>query len=99
MKIRFLASLLLIMFITSCAGQKFVLKSNNSFSKQEYKKTDHFVFWGLSQEKTLEQPQQFCKNNENFSSVAFKVTVPNYLLRIVTLGIYWPRTIEVYCSK
>ena len=95
----FLISIILI--LSSCSTQRFVTdKKYYKVQSPNYKKTDHFTFWGIGQTKITTDAEDKCAdNNKKLASVQFKQTVPNYLLTFVTLGIYSPRTLEVFCIK
>jgi hypothetical protein len=69
-------------------------EQQNNLKSIIYKETDHSFFWGL-QEK--ESPLK-CSSHKTLK-VESKNGFLNYFARIYTLGIYWPRTLEIECSK
>ena len=48
---------LLVSLLASCASQSFITdKKHYKVTYPSYSKTSHFVFWGIGQTKTLENP-------------------------------------------
>jgi hypothetical protein len=87
--------IIMIMFLSSCNSY-----NQNSYQHQQsdshsiiYKKTDHSFFFGLQEQKPIEE----C-NDHKILKTESKNGFLNYLIRIYTLGIYWPRTIEIECK-
>ena len=66
----------------------------------DYTQTDHFILWGIGQTKITTNVEEKCEDRKKkIASVEFKQTVPNYFLRFITLGIYWPRALEIHCIR
>ena len=89
-------SILIIICLSSCYSY-----NPKSYQKQQvnsktitYKETDHSFFWGL---QGKESPSK-CGSNEAIK-IQSKNGFLNYFARIYTLGIYWPRTLEIECGK
>ncbi len=93
--------LVLVLFLTSCSTQRLITdKKYYKSTYPTYTQVDHFIFWGIGQKKIFDKADSICqKKDKILSSVEFKQTVPNYLLTLITLGIYSPRTLEIHCIK
>jgi hypothetical protein len=83
-----LFSVLIIISLSSCYSNNY---GNSSSVKKE---TDHSFFWGLqAEESSLKcDGDKIAKTKPNNGFI-------NYFARIYTLGIYWPRTLEIECSN
>lgn len=86
----------------SCAKQTIIINKkyiDNVGLEPSYQKTNHFIFWGVGQ-KANTRAQKICKDlGEIVVKVEFVKTAPNVILSNLTLGIYNPRTVKVYCAK
>ena len=81
-------------FLAACATQDFEIGSRSG-GQLVVDKTSHFVFWGLGQTDRI-NPARACGGA--VAHVETELTVPNYLLTLVTLGIYSPRQHRIYCK-
>ena len=92
-----LYSILLVVLLSSCysySPDSYQEQQNNSKLISPYKETDHSFFWGLQEGKL---PLK-CSNNKS-AKIESANGFMNYFARIYTLGIYWPRTLKIECSK
>jgi PBP1b-binding outer membrane lipoprotein LpoB len=89
-------SILIIVCLSSCYSynpNSYQEQQNNSKSTT-HKETNHSFFWGL-QEKDVSSK---CSDGK-ITKIESKNGFLNYFARIYTLGIYWPRTLEIECKK
>ena len=87
----------LIMVLTGCATQRFDVQPN----KQEMlSHDDSQTFWvaGIGQTEEIDAGKT-CGGKDKVQRVETQLTPGNILLTIVTLGIYTPRQIRVYCTN
>jgi len=81
----------------SCSSQTTLY--NNSMNQTLTKQgTHHFFVWGIGQIKQ-ENVEQVCGDISKVAKTRTIATLPNLLGSIVTLGLWLPRTYEVYCSN
>lgn len=66
-------------------------------SPPTYKKTQHFFLWGLVGERSIDV-SEVC-GDQGTEQMQTQMTFVNGLLRLITLGIYAPRTAKVWCSQ
>ncbi len=91
--------ILLCMFMIGCStvtirphgGGKLV-------SPPSYEERKNFYFWGLSGEHRV-KVGQVCKEGQNAQQLQSQQTFVDGLLGFVTIGIYAPHTVKVWCSK
>lgn len=86
----------MIICLSSCyshSPEAYQNQQNNSESII-YKETNHSFFWGLEGKEFIGK----C-NDDKTAKIKSKNGFLNYFARIYTLGIYWPRTLEIECSK
>ena len=87
-----------------CATQQFVI--NESYMDQKdaddlEPKVDEqvaFFFSGILQTDTV-NPAQVCGSIENVVKVESELTFGQGFLGVITMGIYTPRNVKVFCSK
>lgn len=96
-------SMICICFIiSSCATQRASFDGRNYYSSEDvptYKQTDNFFIGGIGQTKVFIDAEEKCtEKGLELSRVEFKQTFQNILLTAITLGIYSPRDLEIYCK-
>ena len=97
---RLLYSLILLLMLTSCATQRFIVDDKFYRARtSSHEEVHNFVLWGVGQEIILDNPAKYCEEGKKLASVELVLTVPNYLLRTITFGLYWPRSVKVYCVR
>lgn len=91
-------SLLIIsfLFLGACATQSFKMNEGSTRTVPTYEGTNHFIFWGLGQEKVID-PKEVC-GSRKVAQVQTTYTFLNGLLNGLTYGIYAPRNYAVYCE-
>lgn len=91
-------ALILVLSLQSCAAVN--VRTDNQPEDQgdpSFQKTYTYWWWGLGGEHQI-NVREICITQpvEQMQTVD---TVTDSLLRIVTLGIYWPRTARVWCGE
>ena len=65
-------------------------------SEPSYESSKPFFFWGLAGEHHVDV-KQICKGSEP-KQIQSQRTFTDSLLNVITLGIYSPRTVRVWCK-
>lgn len=87
----------LSLFLSACATQTVYLK-DHAFSKLRYEENVSSFIVNIEQEKVI-NAVEICKGEENISKIESQFTASNVLIRFVTLGIYTPRVVRIYCLQ
>lgn len=92
-----LALLALVLAMTGCATQRFDVQPGKS---ENLAFDDAQTFWvaGIGQSQEIDAVK-ICGGRNKVQRVESQMTGGNVLLTIVTLGIYSPRQIRVYCAS
>jgi hypothetical protein len=85
-----------VLALSACTTQSFKMNEGTTRSIPTYEGTNHFVFWGLGQEKVMD-PKEVC-GTKKVAQVQTSVTFLNGLLSGITYGIYSPRNYAVFCE-
>ena len=97
-----LTTIISLLTISSCATQTFVvdpkLKREVSSGNPHFSKTSHFFISGVGQSMVL-NASELCKESDGVAFVESKQSFFDGVLATVTLGIYTPRTMNIYCNK
>ena len=89
---------LMIIINYNCITQNIILKEKIGNSHEPtIIITNHFIFWGLWQNKKIDLVEECF--GENPSRIKEKYTFLNIISSLITLGIYNPRTSEIWCEK
>ena len=93
--------ILLAVLLTSCVQkQNYILHEKHYRStKPSYVEKHHFYFLGVGQEKIVDRPGEYCRENQIVSKVVTRATPMDFFLTFITVSIYSPRTVEIYCLK
>ncbi|RLB95685.1 MAG: lipoprotein bor [Deltaproteobacteria bacterium] len=90
--------LLLIVFITGCATQRFTINGDgDEKTEPDVKKMQHFFVAGIGQTKEL-NAAEICGGIDKVAKVEAYITFWDGLLGAVTWGIYTPHTAKVFCT-
>lgn len=81
---------------TGCATQTVALKGSSA-AQPTYTTNQKFFIGGIGQEQSLDVAK-ICNGAENVAQVQSHQSGKNILLGVLTLGIYTPRTANVYCK-
>jgi hypothetical protein len=92
---RNLFSLAVCLTLCACATQSVVLQNGNSTLKQD--DMQNFFVSGLGQTQTL-NAAEVCGGANRVAKVERLQTPLNWVLALLTSGIYTPYTAKVYCS-
>ncbi|PNK60830.1 Bor family protein [Psychrobacter sp. FDAARGOS_221] len=85
-----------VLLASGCATQTATLQPTQAATPSMT--TSHsFYIGGIGQEKTVDAAQ-VCGGASNVTKVQTMQTGKEVLLSVVTLGIYTPRTAQVYCK-
>jgi len=84
------------LLITGCATQTGLIQKNHqTIPKSSDSQT--FLFWGIGQEQSTDAAK-VCGGAENVTKVQTVQQPMDIVLTALTLGIYSPRTAQVYCK-
>lgn len=83
-------------FLCSCSTQTFKVTQGSAKTVPNYEGTNHFIFWGLGQEKLID-PKEVC-GERKVAQIHSKTSFMNGLLGGITWGIYAPRDYAIYCE-
>ena len=100
---KIVAVVTLILLSCSCATQTISVDSNNrrevpASNKPHSSQWNHFFFDGIGQSNS-QNAYKICRRNRGVAFVEVRQSFGQVLLSAVTLGIYTPRTMNVYCNK
>ncbi|MFI3241858.1 MAG: Bor family protein [Alphaproteobacteria bacterium] len=85
-----------ILLMSGCCYQTFTLDDTKQNTIPTYEGTNHFVFWGIGQEKKLD-PNEVCKER-GINSVQTSYSFISGFFNAITYGIYSPRDYAIYCN-
>jgi hypothetical protein len=89
--------ILFAMLMTSCATQTNML--TNSYDVEEVERgNDPFFIGGIGQTQT-HNLENICKPGYEPAKTQTVLSPGNWLMAVITLGIYTPRQYSVYCTK
>jgi hypothetical protein len=92
-----LAVVATVLTLAGCCTQNFPLNQERMPTVPTYEGTNHFIFWGLGQEKTV-NPKDVC-GKKKITAVNTHYSFVQGLLTAITYGIYSPRGYSVYCEQ
>ena len=95
MKIK-LSMLFIILSLSGCATQTYLI-NGNSVTEPNEEKSEHFFVSGIGQKKTVDAAQ-VCGGVDKVIKVEAEQTFLDGFLGAITWGIYTPRTSRVYCK-
>lgn len=81
--------------LSGCAQQTFNI--NNGAERRPTKEVSQaFFFNGIGQTKTL-NAATICRGSENIARIETQGTAANFIVTVLTLGIYSPRDARIFC--
>ncbi len=92
----FLKALLFSVLLSSCSSQIVKVGRDANPPNPTYDKNQAFFIYGIGQTQEIDG-RAICRE-KGINRIRTKQTFVNVLLQVVTLGIYTPRTLEVYCN-
>ena len=84
-----------LLALTACQQTRFVY-TNSVPRNPTYTQTQHYTWWG---KKATIEPLKVCGTAENIAMVEEKEKTHQSWLRFLTLDIYQPVTVSVYCKR
>ena len=91
---KFLFIVLACAALSACHDTRYVF--TNQFPTQpSYSRTQHYIWWGR---KSTIEPLQVCGSMNNVAMIEEKENGGQSWLRYLTVGIYSPVTVNVYCK-
>lgn len=89
--------LVLAALISGCASQPIYIKSEEPGAAATLVRQQHFYFMGLGQERVIDA-KAWCKDlSKEVQRVDISQTSGDVALSFLTLGIYTPKTVKVFC--
>jgi len=99
---KILLLLAVTLLASSCATQTFSVNPNVKrevpSGNPHFSKWSHFFLEGVGQ-SDFQNATQLCKDSEGVSFVEARQSFGQVLLTAITLHIYSPRTMNIYCNK
>ena len=81
-----------------CSTVMFVRKpESRSFVDATYRATRPYFFWGLAGDDVHVHVDRICLGKDA-DQISSEYTAGNVLTSVITLGIYIPRTVKVWCQ-
>ena len=90
--------LLISLIFTGCATQKIIVKSEDQGAAPNFIKQQSFFFWGLGQEKPFDAKALCWGTNKDVVRLDVEQSTSDAVLSVITLGVYTPRTVKIYCK-
>lgn len=98
MRIKTLALALALIAASGCSTIEFVRNPGmRTNAEPVYSSSKEFFFWGLAGPKHDIYVDRICLGKE-VDQVATTYTPSDFLLNLITVGIYSPRTVQVWCQ-
>ncbi len=88
---------LLVLTLVGCASQS-VYVHGDLTGPPDFEEMQNFWILGIGQESMIDATPICGAKRGGVSHVRVRQTFSNALVTIVTLGIYAPRTVQVYCK-
>ena len=92
-----LALFVAVLVMTGCAAQTFNINGSNG-DVPTVQKSQTFFISGLGQQKVIDAAA-VCGGADKVVKVEAQHTFVNGLLGMITIGIYTPRDVKVYCAS
>jgi hypothetical protein len=93
-----LLALLMVMAMTGCATQRFEVQPSLAQEAASYDDSQTFWVAGIGQKEEIDAAK-VCGGAKKVARTETQLTPGNIGLAIVTIGIYTPRQIRVYCTR
>ena len=90
-----IATLLVFVVVSSCSTQTFLLSKKGGFISDHTTLQSFFIF-GINQQRSI-NVADVCGGADKVARVLTKIGPFESVLAIMTLGIYVPRTLQIYC--
>lgn len=86
----------ILLSLSACTVQTLYLKNANPMGNPSATVTSHFVFWGLWQDKKIDLIEE-CYG-ETPLKIRERYNFWNLFVSLISVGIYNPRTSEIWCE-
>lgn len=91
-------AVLLLLSTASCSSVLFVRNpESRTLTDPVYTSSKEFFFWGLAGPKHDVYADRICLGKE-VDQIATTYTPSDFFLNLVTLGIYSPRSVQIWCE-
>jgi hypothetical protein len=92
------AALVALLSLSACSTVTIRDKSEAKMSSEpSYESSESFFLWGLVGEKHIDV-QKIC-GKQTVRQAQSQFTLEDSLLTLITLGIYQPRTVKIWCEE
>ncbi len=92
---KMIALSILVFIVTGCANQTFTF--NRSAGVNDLGPvTQHYWFWGIQQSREVDAAE-VCHGAHKIASIRLQTSLSQFVLSVVTLGIYSPREVVIRC--
>lgn len=88
---------ILVLLLSSCATQPLYIKSESPGAAATLVRHQNFYFMGLGQEKPFDAKQLCADLSKEVHRMDIGQTASDVGWSWLTLGVYTPRTIKIYC--
>tara|TARA_B100000035_G_scaffold270152_1_gene244352 strand:- start:602 stop:889 length:288 start_codon:yes stop_codon:yes gene_type:complete len=88
--------LISLCFVMGCATQQFTTSGTSEVKRQD--KFDHFFIGGIGQEAVV-NAAEVCGGADNIAKIERSSTALNWLVNVLSFGIYTPEQSRVYCKR
>jgi hypothetical protein len=93
---KIILSLTCLLVLSACDKQSYVMSTQVGELTHDY--NNSFYLGGIGQTKDNDAVKM-CAGKQNITKVETERTLGNTLIGIVTIGIYTPMNVKVYCKK
>jgi Bor protein len=87
---------LVLLSLSACARQEFLLNQSSSAGVNKHTKMQHFFIGGIGQTQEI-STKEYC-GTKDVAIIATERSVLDILINVFQ-GIYTPRTIEIHCKN
>jgi uncharacterized lipoprotein len=84
-----------VVLLSGCATQRIYTQAELGGTTPAYEKSQPFFLWGIGQTQDLNAAEA-C-GQRTISRIETAQTATDVILQWLTIGIYSPRTVQVYC--
>jgi hypothetical protein len=93
---KFLKLCLFVLILNSCSSQIILTGKKTASNKPQYDKSQAFFILGVAQSKEIDG-EAICKD-KGINKIRTVQTALDVVFKVITVGIYTPRTMEIYCN-
>lgn len=93
---KILKIVILVMILNSCSSQIILVGKKSTSSNLTYDKSQAFFIEGIGQTKEIDGAA-VCKD-KGINKIQTVQTFLDVFFKVITIGIYTPRSMEIYCN-